>query len=111
MKIGPTKRQAVYQKTNGQCWYCGMEISIGTMCVEHATPKIKGGHSTLSNLLPACRRCNSQKYTKTIEEYRSWLEWMQAGCEPFTDSQAAWLASHGIELPIRPRHIFWAERQ
>lgn len=104
------KRDAVFGKTNGRCWYCGAAISPVSMCIEHATPKSKGGSSKLDNLLPSCRSCNSQKYTKTIEEYRTWIEWVKVGSEPFTENQVAWLASHGITLPSRPRHAFWAER-
>lgn len=106
-----TKRQVVFEKTNGQCWYCGTGISMETMCVEHVTPKSKGGQSDIENLLPACRSCNSQKRNRTMEEYRSWLEWVMVGCEPFTQNQIDWLASHDVAIPDRPRHLFWAERQ
>ena len=111
MKMAPSKRRVVFEKTSGRCWYCGSGIDLETMCVEHATPKSKGGRNEIDNLLPACRSCNSQKYTKTVEEYRTWIEWFQAGSEPFTQNQIEWLASHGIVLPDRPRHLFWAERQ
>lgn len=79
------------------------------MCIEHITPMSRGGSHEMHNLLPACRSCNSQKRDKTLEEYRAWLEWIKVGCEPFTKYQIAWLAAHGIELPLLPRHQFFGE--
>lgn len=104
-----TKRSLIWHKTCGLCWYCGKALQIDTMCIEHRTPVSRGGSHEIHNLLPACRSCNSQKGNKTLEEYRAWLEWMQVGCEPFTNHQIAWLITHGIELPLRPRYYFFGE--
>lgn len=68
-----------------------------------------GGTSEPSNLLPACRSCNSSKRNKTIEQYREWIQWRKLNVEPFTDAQIVYLRSQGFELPPLPPHEFWGE--
>ena len=76
-------RQAVYQKCNGRCGYCGKEIEYKAMQVDHIeahwhnlTDKeavragIKKGSNDIDNLMPACARCNRWKSTYSIEQFR-----------------------------------------
>jgi hypothetical protein len=42
-----------------QCVYCGHKMTAPT--VEHLTAVTKGGRTTLWNILPACKPCNSKK--------------------------------------------------
>ena len=42
--------------------------------VDHLTPPIRGGAHTVSNIVMACRRCNSRKGRKTEVEFRAWCE-------------------------------------
>lgn len=75
-KINKIQRQMVYDKMDGHCAYCGCEISIQEMQVDHIYPLHKGGEDTLSNMFPACRSCNHYKSTLTIEKFRQTLERM-----------------------------------
>lgn len=50
---------------NGLCAYCQKSVWY---VVEHATPIQLGGGTTVSNCLPACFKCNSNKASKTLEE-------------------------------------------
>lgn len=81
------KRQQVWDKTNGRCWYCGTGLVVspegaagkaGTIgnwfALDHAVPRSQGGSNDVNNLLPCCWSCNSSKRHKTIEEYRAMLE-------------------------------------
>ena len=45
-----------------RCAYCGKRAK-GHLTQDHLTPLSKGGNHTLSNIVPACRSCNSKKYT------------------------------------------------
>jgi len=54
-------REAVYGKSPGRCWYCGVKITLSTMHVDHHTPVARGGRTLLKNLFPACAACNRRK--------------------------------------------------
>ena len=45
-----------------RCAYCGKRAK-GHLTQDHLTPLSKGGNHTLPNIVPACRSCNSKKYT------------------------------------------------
>lgn len=44
-----------------RCAYCGKRAK-GRLAREHIRPLSKGGSNTLSNIVPACRLCNSKKH-------------------------------------------------
>lgn len=80
MKIN---RQEVYDKCEGHCAYCGNEITIKQMQVDHKEPlfrnhtdeqlkwyKRERGTDDMDNLLPSCARCNKWKDTFTLEKFR-----------------------------------------
>jgi 5-methylcytosine-specific restriction endonuclease McrA len=76
MKIDRVK---VHEKYNGCCGYCGKQIALKEMQVDHITPlwtqSTRNGRdpSTLndfSNLMPTCRRCNHYKRGDNLEQFR-----------------------------------------
>ena len=114
------KQLALWQMTNGCCYYCGRKLITPTMSgydayapneftIDHLTPRCKGGTSTPDNLAPACRQCNVIKRGKTVEEYREYLAWLRIGVDRFTDSQIDWLLENGIEPPQPPPYTFYFE--
>lgn len=72
-KLNKAERQAVYEKCNGKCAYCGCDLEYKDMQVEHVTPLSICGTDTLDNMLPACRSCNHYKSTLDLEDFRWWL--------------------------------------
>jgi len=50
----------------GVCFYCG---ETGPLAREHKVPLSRGGSHDISNIVPACRSCNSRKHTKTAKEF------------------------------------------
>lgn len=48
------------------CAYCGVR---GDMTADHVVALARGGSDALSNLLPACRPCNSSKAASEIEQW------------------------------------------
>lgn len=69
------KREKVYKRTGGKCWYCGVKLSLergkkNRMTLDHVIPKSKGGTSDLDNLVPACRWCNTGKADSPLEVFR-----------------------------------------
>ncbi len=81
-KLSKTEREAVYEKCNHHCAYCGKEIPISQMQVDHFTPmefydryKVQGiDLDTMDNYMPACRSCNHYKSSLTLEKFRKAVE-------------------------------------
>lgn len=74
----PTKRVRIFERDGWRCWYCGLVLPReacelkDSPTLDHVIPLEHGGDSNESNLVCACRRCNSQKGTKTLSEYRDY---------------------------------------
>jgi 5-methylcytosine-specific restriction endonuclease McrA len=84
-------REEVYKKCGGRCAYCGNEITIKQMQVDHIIPQhhyseqhgclIVGcrkfeeyGLHDIRNLNPACRPCNHRKGALTLELFREEIQ-------------------------------------
>lgn len=52
---------------NNSCVYCGS--TEGTLEKDHIVPISKGGTDFISNVVPACRSCNSSKGNKDVVEW------------------------------------------
>jgi len=74
--IKKVTRLKVLSKYGSRCAYCGDNISINTLQVDHIEPKNRHlkphlrGTDELFNLNPSCKSCNSSKSTWSIEEFR-----------------------------------------
>lgn len=64
-------RAAVWAKSGGQCWYCGvMTNPFENFHADHIHPVIDGGTNDLTNLVPCCQRCNNEKHALPLEVFR-----------------------------------------
>lgn len=69
-------REEVYKKYNGHCAYCGCELEMKDMQVDHIKSKLvsrtKGEEvdNSIDNLNPSCRQCNYYKGGSGIEGFR-----------------------------------------
>ena len=89
-----SKRQ-IYEKSNGRCWYCSVELPTevsGWHC-DHQLPKSRGGSDNLDNLVAACARCNIRKRNRTVEEFRHYLQ-------RITENLITDASEHAFELAI-----------
>ena len=66
---GPLRAELLAEM-NGRCGYCGTEIVLSAMQVDHKLAIRRGGTDDRDNLLAACRRCNNLKNTFTDEQFR-----------------------------------------
>ena len=55
------------------CYLCLRPITRNDDELDHKIPVSLSGKNEFENLEIACRRCNRRKYTKTVEQYREWL--------------------------------------
>jgi hypothetical protein len=77
--LSKTEREAIYNKTDGHCAYCGEAIELKAMQADHVAPMeyaeliTIGGNDPnhIDNLLPACRPCNYIKSTMLLEIFRN----------------------------------------
>jgi 5-methylcytosine-specific restriction endonuclease McrA len=49
-----------------RCAYCHQKFPFSQLTMDHITPLSKGGAHTLSNIIPACKSCNSRKHAKDV---------------------------------------------
>lgn len=79
------EREAIYNKYNGHCAYCGKEIEYKDMQVDHLIPQRRAtlhGKSyvpieqieTDENYMPSCRSCNHYKRAHSLETFRRYIE-------------------------------------
>lgn len=69
--ISKQTRSAVWQRSKGQCWYCGDELDpFLSFHVDHVLAVALGGTNDLENLVAACPACNTQKSAHTVDEFR-----------------------------------------
>ncbi len=76
-KLTKEQRLEIYNKCNGHCAYCGCELEIKKMQVDHvvAFSRIQDDKTDdMSNLLPACRSCNHYKGASSLETFRKTVE-------------------------------------
>ena len=74
-----TKRQEIWSKSNGKCWYCGCQLPK-RWHVDHFHPVKRNPDGTcdhpenehFNNLVPSCPSCNIMKSSMDIEKFR-WL--------------------------------------
>jgi hypothetical protein len=73
MKIN---RQEVLEKYDNKCGYCGKDITLKSMQVDHIEPKCNVNQSNfntineIDNLMPTCRRCNHYKRGDNLKQFR-----------------------------------------
>ena len=68
--IRKEKRLAIYLRDGLACCYCGEGIEDGaTLTLDHLIPHSHGGSNDATNLITACRRCNSSRGNRSVEQF------------------------------------------
>jgi hypothetical protein len=60
----PLTRRAVFARDGWTCQYCGRTAEN----LDHVVPRSRGGTHTWDNVVAACRRCNSRKENRLIDD-------------------------------------------
>ncbi|MCB0167036.1 MAG: HNH endonuclease [Anaerolineae bacterium] len=77
-------RQAVFQRDNHTCGYCGIRagekqrnspLSRSDFTIDHILPISRGGKNTWTNTVCACPVCNQRKGNRTPHEANMKLGW------------------------------------
>jgi len=64
---------------SGICWYCGQQVGINMLTMDHLVPLSRGGKSAKGNLVPACKECNNRKKNFLPMEWEEYLETIRKG--------------------------------
>ncbi len=59
-------RENIKARDGNKCVYCG---DTENLTIDHVRPRSKGGGTTASNCVTACRACNSLKGSMRLEEF------------------------------------------
>jgi hypothetical protein len=110
--VGLTKYR-LFLRDRHICGYCGGRFAESELTVEHILPVSRGGRSLWTNVVTACRSCNTRKGNRTPEEAHTPLLYVPyAVCrnEGFILSNRRILADQMAFLQASlPRHSRWAQ--
>lgn len=70
--IRPAKRLAIYLRDGVACCYCGRDLRGADprdVTLDHLLPRSAGGSNHETNLVTACRACNSSRQDKAWADY------------------------------------------
>ena len=76
-------RQNIFKRDEFECQYCDTKNNL---TLDHLVPRSKGGRSTWTNLVTACKPCNAKKGDYTLEQMG-----MSLKQEPFKPSYLIFL--------------------
>lgn len=57
--------------SKGICYHCGGKFLPRELTMDHLVPIVRGGKSTKGNLVPSCKKCNTEKKHNLSFEWRS----------------------------------------
>ncbi|MHC8441741.1 MAG: HNH endonuclease [Candidatus Eutrophobiaceae bacterium] len=85
--IPPLTNQELFLRDSHLCMYCGGEFLNTELTRDHVMPVSKGGRDRWSNVVSACKQCNTRKGARTPEHAR-----MSLLAVPYVPNWAEYLA-------------------
>jgi 5-methylcytosine-specific restriction endonuclease McrA len=64
----PLNNRELFFRDGNLCMYCGKEMPDFELTRDHVKPVSRGGQNRWSNVVTACRTCNTRKGSRTPEE-------------------------------------------
>ncbi len=64
----PLNNRELFRRDANLCMYCGKSFKESGLTRDHVMPVSRGGINEWSNVVAACRRCNTRKSNKTPDE-------------------------------------------
>ncbi len=61
-------RRNVFDRDKNQCQYCGKKFHKDFLSMDHVIPRSRGGPSSFTNIVTACKPCNAFKDDRTPDE-------------------------------------------
>jgi hypothetical protein len=67
-RVPAFSREMLFARDRLLCAYCGVTYRAGELTSEHVHPQSKGGKTSWTNLVTACKPCNMRKGNRTPEQ-------------------------------------------
>jgi len=78
-------RKKVFEKYNGHCAYCGIELDLCNMQVDHIkSQRGYGEFDEFENLNPSCPICNGWKHSDNLESFRRSIQQQVRKCRDYS---------------------------
>ena len=62
------------KRAKGICYYCGGKFPARELTMDHLVPIVRGGKSTKGNLVPSCKKCNTDKKHRLPMEWEEYVK-------------------------------------
>ena len=85
--VPPLNNHELFRRDRFMCMYCGSQYPEGLLTRDHIVPLSQGGQDVWSNVVSACRSCNTRKGGRRPEQAR-----MPLLAVPFVPNWAEFLA-------------------
>ena len=73
--LGIARRREIYERDNGKCYLCHINLTLKEIQLDHLIPVSRGGDSSAQNLAVACRFCNQSRGSRiTIDQLKKLFE-------------------------------------
>jgi len=64
----PYSKFNIFIRDNYTCQYCGIKLVKNQCTIDHIVPRVKGGKSSWTNCVCACKICNNQKADRDLKD-------------------------------------------
>lgn len=101
--VPPLNNQELFRRDGNLCMYCGGEYPDRLLTRDHVKPLSQGGRDRWSNVVAACRSCNTRKGGRTPEQAHlpllaipyepNWAEFLALSNRRILSDQMAFLRS------------------
>lgn len=112
------KRQAIWDKSGGKCWYCGCNLPKKGWHADHFEPIrrnwwedtcLNPKNDNEDNKVPACASCNIQKGSLSLEGFRDKIYKFVNSLNEF-HNQYKFAKKFGLVQETGTEVEFWFER-
>lgn len=84
-------REDIYKSWEYKCAYCEEPATS----LDHVVPRFKSGASNRNNLVPACRRCNTNKGSSPIH---SWYQQQEFFTQAKMEKINTWMSQEIVDI-------------
>jgi len=63
-------RRNILKRDKNTCQFCSCQLNSNNSSIDHVLPRSRGGKHEWTNVVAACKKCNTKKGNRTPEEAR-----------------------------------------